>query len=126
MPDNIWESEFFTGAAAGGGYFLRFEEGQQFDLTWADVEWRDQDPATDARFKTATGKELLLKFNDGAGVEHGFTAKDHKNKLVRALRAAGIQLNDSFTVVRTGQGAIDTTYTVTKAGAQTLPEVTPF
>lgn len=126
---NIWDSQFFQDR--GEGYFLRFEKDKAFVLKWLDVEWRDQDENTDAKFKSVDGKELLLKFEDESGIERGFTAKDGKNKFVRALRATGIQMGESFKVVRTGEGPVDTTYTVTKVEggvevAPKLPEEAPF
>lgn len=105
--ENIWDTEFFK---IEEGAFIKFEPGVERILKWVDVVRKEQSP--NAKFPTPDGTVLQLEFAEG-NVKKFFTANSGKNKLLMAMKAANIQLGDSFAVTRTGS-EFETDYEVRK------------
>ncbi len=127
--DSIWANDLMTNDDANN-FYLRIKDGDKLTLKWLDIVKQQQSENTPELYKTPDGVELMATF-ELDGVKRGFTCKSAKNKLLVAMKNAGIELGDTFTVSRTGAGAEDTTYTVNKLqdGLEIVPvaeEVVPF
>lgn len=113
--ENIWESDYFK---TEEGAFIKFEVGVERILKWLDVCKKEQSP--NSKFPTADGMVIQLEFQEGEEKKF-FWANSSKNKLIEAMKFAGVQIGDSFIVKREGIGFEDTTYDVHKIDAGSIP-----
>jgi len=123
-PMSIWDT-YSRPEEEGDSMFLRNVDFGTTPrrLKFTSIEWREQRPETPEIYRTKDGRELMLTFEEAPNAtKRAYTAKGHKNALVIAMKAAGIELNDTFDVTREGEG-IDTRFTCNKVREDGTVEV---
>lgn len=98
-------------------------------LKWTDLSRREQREGTPEEFKTPDGMELMFTFIDPlTNQEKYYTTRSAKGALPAAMKAAGIEIGDSFEAIKEGSG-ITMTFTVNKVredGTVEVKEDKPF
>lgn len=126
---SVWNEPILQEPVGDSPWIKNDYFAQKRVLKFVDVMTREQPENTQDKYKTPDGKELMFVFMEPlTNAEKKYTTRSAKGALPKAMKAAGIELNDFFEAQKQGEG-IDMTFIVNKVrddGTVIVPEEKAF